>query len=242
MFKRKDQSGAAAVVATAADFPSDGISPWIKANAAYEERTMRLQSQVANWRSFAFISLTIAAMGVSGAVWIGGKSKLIPMVFEVDKLGQTVAVKVLNGDEAVTDANRLVYREMFDLFENLRTVTTDREANNDRLHKGFSRLAGAAASYVREELRKAPPNEVGATRTVQVTVRSALRLTGKSWQVDWDETSRGLNGVVVGPPEHWRATLQYVLDPSSDEKVFRTNPIGFTVQEISWQKVVEGAN
>jgi type IV secretion system protein VirB5 len=161
------------------------------------------------------------------------------MVLEVDKLGQVVAVKALHGDEAVTDPERLVYREMFDLIENLRTVTTDRAANDDRLSKGFSRLSGAARTYVRDELRKVPPNEVGATKTVQVFVRTALRITGKTWQVDWEEVSRGLNGQVLGPPEKWRATLQYELKPSGEERLFRGNPIGMTVPELSWQRVVE---
>lgn len=203
---------------------------------------MRLQAQAANWRLFAFMAMGVAALAVMGVIWIGSKSKFIPVIVEVDKLGQKIAVKALDGDDAVTDTSRLVYREMHDLFENLRTVTTDRAANNDRLSKGFSRLRGGASTYVRTELRKAPPNEVGAGRTVQVTIRSALKLTGKSWQVDWDETSFNLAGEVMGAPEHWRATLQYVLNPSSAEKEFRSNPIGFEVPELSWQKVLERAN
>lgn len=213
-------------------------TPWAKAEVAHEDRILRVQSQVANWRMFAFFSLAIAAIAVAGLIWVALKSKFIPMVFEVDKLGQTVAVKALYGDEAVTDSQRQVYREMFDLIENLRSVTTDRQANNDRLTKGFSRLSGAAERYVRAELRKAPPNEVGATKTVQVIVRSALKLTGKSWQVDWEEHSFSLAGEEVGV-ERWRATVQYELNPGGDEKAIRRNPIGFTVPELSWQRIVQ---
>lgn len=213
-------------------------SPWTKAEAAYEDRVLRVQAQIANWRMFAFIALAIAGFAVGGAIWVGSQSKFIPMVFEVDRLGQVLAIKALHGDEAVTDPQRLVYREMFDLIENLRSVTTDRQANNARLSKGFSRLAGAADRYVRTELRKAPPNEVGATKTVQVVVRSALKLTGKSWQVDWEEKSFSLAGEEIGV-ERWRATVQYELHPSGDEKDFRSNPIGFSVSEMSWQKVVQ---
>ncbi|WP_247391922.1 type IV secretion system protein [Ralstonia pseudosolanacearum] len=217
---------------------ADDDTPWAKAAAAHEDRILRVQAQVANWRMFAFFCLAIAAAAVAGLIWVALKSKFIPMVFEVDKLGQTVAVKALYGDEAVSDTQRLVYREMFDLIENLRTVTTDRQANNDRLTKGFSRLSGAAERYVRTELRKAPPNEVGATKTVQVIVRSALKLTGKSWQVDWEEHSFSLAGEEMGV-ERWRATVQYELNPAGDEKAIRRNPIGFTVPELSWQRIVQ---
>lgn len=237
MFKfRKKSNGSELTVPKQVNAEDD--TPWAKAAAAYEDRILRVQAQIANWRMFAFFSLGITALAVCGAIWIGSKSKFVPVIYEVDKLGQTVAVKALHGDEAVSDPQRLVYREMFDLIENLRSVTTDRQANNDRLSKGFSRLTGAAERYVRTELRKAPPNEVGATKTVQVIVRSALKLTGKSWQVDWEERSFSLTGEEIGV-ERWRATVQYELNPSGDEKAIRRNPIGFTVTELSWQKVVQ---
>lgn len=179
----------------------------------------------------------ITAIAIGGVIYIGAQSKYVPLLVEVDKLGRTVAVRALSGDDAITDSSRMVYREMFDLVENLRTVTTDRTANNDRLSKGFSRLEGAARMYVRTELRKAPANDVGATKTVQVKVKTALKLTGKSWQIEWEELSYNLAGEYLGV-ELWRATLQYELKPSSDEVSIRTNPIGYMVPELSWQKVI----
>ena len=224
-------------IAKSADAP-DLDSPWTKANYAYNDRVLRMGAQVANWRKATLLSNVITLIAVIGLIYVAQQPKFIPMTVEVDKLGQTLAVKALHGDEAVTDKNRLVYREMFDLLTNLRSVTTDRQANNDRLTQGFKRLDGAAKKYVREELRKAPPNVVGATKTVQVLVRSALPLTGKSWQVDWEEHSFTLGGEALGV-ERWRSTLQYELKPTGDEKSIRANPIGFTVNEMSWQKIAQ---
>lgn len=213
-------------------------TPWSKASVAHESRILRVQAQIANWRMFAFFCLFLAFVSLGGMIWTAMQSKFIPMVMEVDKLGQVLVVKALNGDEAVSDPRRLVYREMFDLIENLRTVTTDRQANNDRLSKGFSRLSGSAERYVRTELLKAPPNVVGASKTVQVIVRSALPLTGKSWQIDWEEHSRNLAGEEAGV-ERWRATVQYELNPAGEERLFRRNPIGYVVTELSWQRLVQ---
>lgn len=217
------------------DVPEED-TPWIRAGKSQEDRYVRPQAEKANWRLFAFFNMVIALVAVSGAVYIGSKSKFIPMVVEVDKLGQTLAVKVLN--EAPTDVNTEVYREMFDLIENLRTVSTDRDDNNRRLNKGFSRLTGAAYTYVKSELKKAPPNEVGSSKTVQIEVRTALPTTGKSWQIDWEEHSRNLAGEDMGT-EYWRATVQYKLEPSDKPSFFSRNPIGLKVPEISWQKVLK---
>lgn len=213
-------------------------NPWALADKLHEDRTLRLQAQIKNWRAFAFLSLAVAAVGVGGAVWTGMQSKFVPMVLEVDKLGQVLAVKALHGDAAITDPTRLAYREMFDLIENLRTVSTDRQANNDRIKKGFSRLKGSAEKYVRTELRKAPPNEVGATKTVQVVVRSALKTAGKTWQIDWEERSFSLTGDLIGV-EKWRAAVQYEMNPSGEERLFRGNPIGFEVSDLTWQPLVQ---
>lgn len=219
-----------------AQVPTNEDAPWIKAQTRHEHTFLRLAQQVANWRMFAFFSLAVGAVAIGGVIYIGAQSKFIPYVVEVDKLGQTLAVRALTGDDATTDPRRLVYREMFDLIENLRTVTTDRLANDDRMDKGLSRLDGAANNYVRAELKKARPNEIGATKSVQIKVKTALKLAGKSWQVEWEEHSFNLNGDEMGV-ELWRATVQYELVPSADPAIFQRNPMGFTVTEISWQKV-----
>lgn len=234
LFSKKAATSAGASSASPVD-SSD--APWIRAERQHDYTFLRLAAQAANWRMFAFFAIGVAALAVGGAIYIGSKSKFVPMLVEVDKLGRTLAVRALTGDDAVTDSKRLVYREMFDLIENLRSVTTDRLANNDRLDKGFVHLEGAAKVYVRDELRKAPPNDVGATKTVQVIVKTVLKLAGKSWQIEWEEHSFGLKGEVLGV-EQWRATLQYELVPSGDEMSIRKNPIGFMVSELNWQKVI----
>ena len=233
LFKKK--AVAAAVAGSSARDTED--SPWVRAAYQHNDTFLRQAAQVANWRLFAFFSLVVAGASLAGMFYMGSQSKFVPLLVEVDKLGQTLAVRALTGNDAVTDSRRLVYREMFDLIENLRTVTTDRLANNERLSKGFSRLSGASYAYVRTELKKAPPNEVGTTKSIQVKVKTALKLAGKSWQIEWEEVSFSLAGEVLGT-ETWRATLQYELIPSGEEKSIRINPIGFTVSDLSWQKVI----
>lgn len=238
-FSKKEKPVLAIPGAADAASPFDGHdAPWVRAQLFHDDRFLRQAMQTKNWQRAFLVMAVITGISVSGSIFLAGRSKFIPMVIEVDKLGQTVAVKALTGDEAVTDSSRLVYREMFDLVENLRTVSTDRIANNVRLNAGFSRLTGSANNYVKNELRKAPPNEVGSTKAVQIKVRSALKLSGKSWQIDWEERSLGLNGDDLGV-EVWRATLQYTLEPAGDIDSIRRNPIGFTVSELSWQKVVQ---
>ena len=212
-------------------------APWVRAGRAYDDTFLRLTAQSDNWRRFAFIMAMVTIAAVIGVVYIGAQAKFIPYLIEVDKLGRTLAVKAVSGDEAITDPKRLVYREMVELFENCRTVTTDISANNKNIHQCFVRLKGAARNYAQTELRKAPPNEVGATKTVQVEVKTALAVTDKTWQVEWIEHSYALTGVEM-KIETWKALVKYDLKPSGEEKDIRENPIGFTVSELNWMKVI----
>lgn len=212
-------------------------APWLRAGQAYNDTFLRLAAQVANWRTIAFCCLAIAGLSIVGVIYIGAQSKFVPYLVEVDKLGRTLAVRALTGDAAVSDPARLVYREMFELIENLRTVTTDVGANNRNLTNGFARLSGAANIYVRAEIGKAKPNDVGQTKTVQVVVKTALRLTDKTWQVEWEEKSYGLNGDFMGS-EKWKATVGYQLSPQGTEEAIRQNPSGFIVTDMSWQRVI----
>lgn len=212
-------------------------TPWARANLRHEDTYLRLSAQVANWRMFAFMMIIISLISVMGNVYMGSLSKYIPMLVEVDKLGHTIAVRALTGDDAIKDSKRLAYREMFDLIENLRTVTTDAQANNTNIHRGFVRLKGAAKNYALTELRKAPPNEVGATKTVQVQIKSALPISDKTWQIEWVEHTTSLGGVEI-KVENWKASIRYDLIPSGNEMDIRENPIGFTVTELNWMRVI----
>lgn len=211
-------------------------SLWLQAGKAHENTFLRQSAQVANWRIFAFISLAIAGLAIAGAIYIGSQPKFVPYIVEVDKLGRTVAVRALDNDDVAVDS-KIVYAEMFELIENLRTVSTDTAANDDRIEKGFTRLKGAGAEYARVELRKAKPNDVGQTKTVQVQVKVALPVSNSSWQVEWEEHSFNLKGEPIGV-EVWKANLKYVLKPSKEERIFRKNSIGLYVTELNWVKVI----
>lgn len=243
LFKKKDKERVDVgvvehVMDVEKDKPADPLdSLWARAEYYQDDRYLRQLMQVRNWRMFAFFMLIVATLAVAGNIYIGSKSKFIPVLVEVDKLGRTVAVRAVTGEDAVADTNRLVYREMFDLIESLRTVTTDVGANGVNLNRGFSRLVNAATNYARTELKKAPPNEVGTTKTVQIQVKTAMPISDRYWQIEWEEHSFGLDGIEIGV-EKWKATLRYELRPSGDEKDIRTNPIGFTVVELNWMKVI----
>lgn len=216
--------------------PKDVDAPWVLAQRHHDDRFLRQAAHASNWRNFAFFSLVVAACAVGGIAYIGSQSKIKTYLVEVDKLGRTIAVRAVDGRDAITDPKRMVYREMIELIENARTVTTDFGANNKALTYVFTRLEGAAYNYVKTELLARKPNEVATSHTVVVDVNAALPITDNTWQVEWTETSYNLKGEKMPNPERWKANIYFELRPGGSEADLKRNPLGFTSPSLSWTR------
>lgn len=216
--------------------PKNVDAPWALAQMHHDDRFLRLAAHARNWRNFAFFTLILAAGAVVGIAYIGAQSKIKPYLVEVDKLGRTIAVRSVDGRDAILDSKRMVYREMIELIENARTVTGDFAANNKALTYVFSRLKGAAYTYVKTELTARKPNEVATSRTIVVDVHTALPVTEDTWQVEWTETSFNLKGEKMPLPERWKANIHFELQPGGSEADLKRNPVGFEVPSMSWTR------
>ena len=69
---------------------------------------------------------------------------------------------------------------------------------------------------------------------VQVEIKSVLKQSETTWQVDWVETVRAHDGGLLAPATNMRAimTVYYVI-PSTEDAILR-NPAGIVVKDFSW--------
>lgn len=213
-------------------------APWFKSGAKFYDELLNARTQTKNWQRQALLSWLLSVGALGGMVYVGSLPKIKPYIVEVDQLGRVRAVRALSENDTRIDPERIIVGELSDMITNLRTVTTDREANNRNISKGLSRLTGAAYKYAYTELRKAPPNEVGKTKTLQVKTYPPLKISDGTWQIEWDETSYSFAGEMIGVPEKWKAVVQLKLEPNlDDEDVFGKNPYGFQGHQLNWTRV-----
>lgn len=221
--------------------PTDTDAPWMMAQRFMDDRSLRLAAHAQNWRKSFFVVLIMAGGLAAGLVFMAAQSRVEPIFIAVDKLGRTSEMAAGINSSGKVDSALLVDREMREFIENVRTVTSDFAANNKALGRAFSRLAGAAHGYVKNDLQSHKPNEVAQKKTITVEIKIAFPITteGKqnSWQVEWSETSYDLRGEQIGAPEIWRATIQYELRPGKTVDDVRANLAGFYVTGISWAKL-----
>ena len=170
-------------------------------------------------------------------MWLSAKSHVVPFVVLIDSLGRPVASGLAEQTSVGDDRLRRVVLQ--DWLEGLRMVTTDGIAQRRAIDRVYAHIASAtnAQAFISEFYRNDPPFKRAQTGTVSVEVKSILPTSDRSFEVDWIETSRDLYGN-VNSTDHWRGSFTVALNPPTEERQARINPLGLYVTAASWAKVV----
>jgi type IV secretion system protein TrbF len=67
-------------------------------------------------------------------------------------------------------------------------------------------------------------------------VKSVLPSSERTFEVEWIETTRDLYGAMKGQ-DRWKGTFTMAVNPPTDERTARVNPLGLYVTNTSWTKV-----
>lgn len=193
------------------------------------------------WQFVGLMGLLIGLGGVAGMIYIGSQSKFVPYLVEVDKLGETVAVG--RADIAQPADERIIKAMLASFLTNARTVTADVALQRKYILDVYSMLGAQdpATMKMNEWLNGTPestPFKRAETVLVSVEVKSVLRQTENSWQIDWVETTRTHDGALAKPPQNMKGLFNvYTVTPTKEEQLLR-NPIGLFIKDFSWSSAI----
>lgn len=213
-------------------------NPYLAARREWDERYGDQITRSKNWRALAALSGMIALVATSGLIWMTVRSHVVPFVVLIDSLGRPVASGI--AEQASGSDDRLRRASIFTWVENLRLVTTDGVAQRKAIDRVYAQIASgsAAQTFVSDFYRSAPPASRAQTETVAVDVTSVLPTSDRTFEVEWIETTRDLYGTVK-TADHWKGSFSIVINPPTDERLARVNPVGLYVTNASWAKVLE---
>ena len=179
----------------------------------------------------------VALLATSGMVWLSVRSRIIPFVVLIDSLGRPVLSGLAEQTSIGDDRLRRAVIQAW--VENLRMVTTDGIAQRRAIDLVYSQIASgtSAQTFISDFYRDDPPFKRAQTGTVSVEVKSVLPTSDRSFEVDWIETSRDLYGNVKSA-DHWKGTFTIALNPPTEEREARINPLGLYVTAASWARVL----
>jgi type IV secretory pathway TrbF-like protein len=210
-------------------------NPYLAACREWDERYGEFITRARNWRTVAMISALAGLLATGGIVWQSARSHVVPFVVLIDSLGRPVASGL--AEQTSVGDDRLRRAVLQDWLEGLRLVTTDGIAQRRAIDRVYAHIASGtnAQAFISEFYRNDPPFKRAQTGTVSVEAKSVLSTSDRSFEVDWIETSRDLYGNVN---YHWKGSFIVALNPPTEERQARINPLGLYVTAASWAKVL----
>jgi type IV secretion system protein TrbF len=214
-------------------------NPYVEARREWDERYADLVLGKRNWQIAAGGLLLLSLILAGGVVWQSTRSRFIPYVVEVDKLGYGLTVPkplIPSTDPALVD--RMERYELASFIRNSRSVSSDPSAEQHMLNDMLAHAKGAADKYLDEYFHSDNfahnPFKKAEHQTVAVQIDSILELSAHSFQVRWTEQARDRTGATIDAPTHWEAALQTQIAPPGSDDAIVNNPLGFYVTQISW--------
>lgn len=213
--------------------------------AARQEWLERYGSYIAsarNWRLAAFFSIAVAALGVGGAVYEGGRTHIVPYVVETDHLGQSVRL----GQAIAAGAfeQPIITHVLANWITDARTRTSDDFAEHAMVYKAYDYVDQDAQLALGDYFKKHDAFSGATNGPVTVTIESALpdgklRKDGGTYQISWTETQHDTENDSTSV-QHWKSIVSYSILPSKDETAERLvkNPFGIYITSFQWQKTL----
>lgn len=237
IFKKKLKSN------NASSTEAEHVNPYLNARREWNDHIGSVVSSRQTWQIIGILSLLIALAGVGGMIHIGGKSKFIPYVIEVDSLGQTQASGAI---QATTNVDkRVIHSTVTEFIINSRTITPDVAMQRRGILKVYALLSPNDPSTLKmnEWLNGSPeknPFNRATKEMVNIEITSAIPQSPDTWQIDWKETTRDGKGAVIGQPDLRRALVTvYTAAPnhSTTDEDIRNNPLGVYIRDFSWSRL-----
>ena len=208
-------------------------NPYVEARREWNERYGSYIARARNWRIMAILSGLTLILAVGGLVYTSAQNRFIPYIVEVDKLGAAVAVGL--ADRAAPADQRIIKAYITRFIEDARLVTSDTTAQKAAINRVYSMIAQGTSGLTKlnEYYKEASPFKRAESETVSVEIISVLPITDQTWQCEWSETARNLQGQIKARIR-WKASIAVSFNPPNDEKQILLNPLGMYAVDINW--------
>jgi type IV secretion system protein TrbF len=217
---------------------SASYNPYLAGRLEWDERYGNAIARAKKSDRIAIICAGIAFLSTLGLVVMALRPAKI-IVVAVNSSGQYLGSGSSGQSLAVTeDMKRSTLSEWV---TNLRLVTPDGVSQRWAVEKVYSMISSGspAQNFISDFYRSDPPQTRAQSVTVHINVNTVLPTSKETYEVEWLETTRDLQGKVLAQ-DRWKGAFSFVVSasPPNDERLSRLNPIGLYVTQASWSKVL----
>jgi type IV secretion system protein TrbF len=212
-------------------------SPYLVARREWDERYGGLIKRAQQWRGVAVLALLVALAEAIVIIGVATRPRAAPYVVAVDSLGRVAAAGTIDRTSPVDE--RMKQSAITQWVQDMRGVTSDGLAERAAIDHVYAMIGSqsAAQTIVTDYFRANQPFERGSRETVQVEVNAILPNSPHTYEVDWTETQRTLDGKPISS-DKWRGIFTVEINQPTDEAILRVNPFGVYVMDITWSRVL----
>lgn len=215
----------------------DETNPYLDAKREWLERYGNYISQKRNWQIIAVLSAIISLICVIFLGYSTTQNKLIPYVIEVDKLGNTSKVGIVQNID-LKNPNVIKY-SLNTFIYSWRSVWGDVEIQRKFIFDAYAYLEpnSKAFNFINEEYREKNPFKQVSKENVRVKVKSIVPQNADTWQVEWEEEVRNLKEEIISQITYRGFFQVKQIVPTSEEQILK-NPLGIFIFDLNYAKIL----
>ncbi|HDX6244579.1 TPA: conjugal transfer protein TrbF [Campylobacter fetus subsp. venerealis] len=212
-------------------------NPYLDAKREWLERYGNYISQKRNWQIIAVLSAIISLICVIFLGYSTTQNKLIPYVIEVDKLGNTSKVGVVQNID-LKNPNVIKY-SLNTFIYSWRSVWGDVEIQRKFIFDAYAYLEpnSKAFNFINEEYREKNPFKQVSKENVRVKVKSIVPQNADTWQVEWEEETRNLKEEIISQITYRGFFQVKQIVPTTEEQILK-NPLGIFIFDLNYAKIL----
>ena len=212
-------------------------NPYLNAKTEWLERYGDYISQRRNWQIIAFLSLIIAFVCILFLGYTSTQSKLIPYVIEVDKLGNTGKVGIVQNID-LKNPNVIKY-SLNTFVYSWRSIWGNVETQKKFIFDAYAYLEPNSKAYgfINDYFKQNNQFEKSATENVRVKIKSIVPQNADTWQVEWEETSSNLGEEKISEVTYRGFFQIKQITPTTEEQILK-NPLGIFITDLNFAKIL----
>lgn len=180
------------------------------------------------WMIISLVLVLYVVASILGWLYAINLPKSVPMVISVAPWGEAMNMGDISeysyGTIEVPETAR--HWQVKDFIRKLRTISSDSKILYDNVTLVFSMITRSIEEKVKEQFRNPDVFSLVGKKTVSLVFESIIRVSEKSYQVDWIETATGED---AGQRRYRGVFSIELLEPSKSHEI--TNPLGIYIMD-----------
>lgn len=210
-------------------------STYQRAKDAWDKRLGAARVQAYNWRLIAFVALSLLGVSLTGNIYLGSQSKVMPFVVELKPTGDAAIMGSAASLSAQSSENAAKF--FISRFIMLaREIPADAVLIKRNMEKLFQLVSVQGKSLLAERFKELSPAKEFQEKNRALKITSVLAISDGIYQVDWAEAEYDKNGQKIAQYPI-RGTFKIAWLKPQNEEQLQENPLGIFVDYFSWTKL-----